>query len=147
MSQAIHVTVAAVIERAGRYLMVEETIDSRQVFNQPAGHLEAGESILQAAAREVLEETARAFTPTGLVGIYRWEAPNGVTFVRFAFTGSVGDPQPGRDLDAGITATHWLTETELNARRQQLRSPLVLRCIRDATERPALPLDCLHDLA
>lgn len=144
---AIHVTVAAVIKRDAHYLLVEERIGGQPVFNQPAGHLEPGESLQEAVIREVLEETARSFTPTGLVGVYRWQSPAGDTFVRFTFTGSVGEPLPGRSLDPEITATHWLDRPALTARRDCMRSPLVLRCIDDAMINPPLPLDCLHEVA
>ena len=95
------VTVAAVIERGGRFLLVEEAIDGRRVLNQPAGHLDPGESLVQACVREVMEETAHRFTPTSLVGIYRWHyAPRDVTFLRFTFSGNVGEDTRGK-LDNG----------------------------------------------
>lgn len=147
MSKPFHVTVAAVIERDGRYLMVEETVDGRRVLNQPAGHLEADESLQQAVVREVLEETARPFTPTGLIGVYRWVSPAGPIFIRFAFSGQAGEPEPGRALDPDIERTLWLSEDALSARHDQLRSPLVLRCIRDARDHGSQPLDLLRDLA
>lgn len=142
-----HVTVAAVIARDGRYLMVEETVDGRRVFNQPAGHLEPDESITAAVVREVLEETARPFTPTGLIGIYRWRSAAGEVFVRFAFSGEAGEPEPGRPLDPDINATLWLSEADLAARADRLRSPLVLQCIRDLRDHGSRPLDLLRDLA
>src|SRR4051812_25790578 len=98
-------TVAAVIERDGKFLLVEEEIDGRRVLNQPAGHLDPGESIVHACTREVMEETGHPFTPSGLVGIYRWHyAPKDVTFLRFCFRGNVSDPAPGAKLDKEILA-------------------------------------------
>ncbi len=147
MNYPIHVTVAAVIEQAGRFLLVEEHIDGQAVFNQPAGHLEQGESLLEAARREVLEETAHPFEPRALVGIYQYELPRkSRTYVRFCFSGTVGDPQPGRKLDKEIIATHWLTLEEIEARGELLRSPMVLQCIRDYLAGSALPLDSLRHL-
>lgn len=146
MTWAPRVTVAAVIAQDGRYLLVEELDQGRRVFNQPAGHLEPGESLVDAVVREVLEETARPFNPTGLIGTYRWVSPAGLTFLRFAFAGDAGEPLPGRALDADIQDTLWLTEAEIAAREPQLRSPLVLACIRDAQRGDTQPLSVLHDL-
>ena len=147
MSCPIRVTVAAVIERAGRFLLVEERIDGRTVFNQPAGHLERGESLLEAVRREVLEETAHPFEPRALVGVYQYELPRkSRTYVRFCFSGEVGEPLPGRRLDDEIIATHWLTLEEIEARGELLRSPMVLQGIHDYLAGSALPLDSLHHL-
>ncbi len=139
------VTVAAVIERGGRYLLVEEHTSHGLRLNNPAGHLEAGESLLQAVVREVLEETACAFTPGHLVGVYLAHLPRGdtgITYLRFAFAGSVGEPEPGRALDDGIVRTLWLTPAEIEASRDRHRSPLLLRCVQDhiAGRRYALDL-------
>jgi 8-oxo-dGTP pyrophosphatase MutT (NUDIX family) len=140
-------TVAAVVEREGRFLMVEERIDGRVVLNQPAGHLEEGESILQAVTREVLEETAWHFRASGLVGIYRWQIPPaGDTFLRFCFVGQVADHVPERGLDEGILGTRWLGRGELEARRSSLRSPLVLRCIDDYLAGLSFPLEILREV-
>jgi 8-oxo-dGTP pyrophosphatase MutT (NUDIX family) len=126
------ITVAAVTENDGRFLVVEERINQRLVFNQPAGHVEEGESLLEAVVREVREETAWRFEPASLVGVYLWRSPlSGVTTMRFTFTGAVDDHQAHQPLDTGIIATHWLSRSELKAREQVLRSPLVLRCIED----------------
>ena len=101
------VTVAAVIERGGRFLLVEERIDGRLVLNQPAGHLDPGESLIAACRREVLEETAHAFEPRALVGVYRWHyAAKDVTFLRFCFAGEAGDADPSRKLDKEIVRLH-----------------------------------------
>ena len=126
------ITVAAVAETDGRFLVVEERIDSRLVINQPAGHVERGETLLQAVVREVREETAWLFTANELVGVYLWRHPGtGRTTKRFAFSGVVTDHRDGQPLDEGIVGTHWLTPAELKEREPQLRSPLVLRCVED----------------
>jgi 8-oxo-dGTP pyrophosphatase MutT (NUDIX family) len=126
------ITVAAVTETEGRFLVVEERIDCRLVFNQPAGHVEAGETLLEAIIREVREETAWLFTAHELLGVYLRRHPGtGRTTKRFAFTGAVSDHSDGQKLDEGIVGTHWLTRAELKRREPQLRSPLVLRCIDD----------------
>ena len=138
------VTVAAIIEREGRFLFVEEEAEGRRVLNQPAGHLDPGESLVAAVAREVLEETAHRFQPTALLGVYRWHyAPQDVTFLRFAFCGDVGDAEPGRALDREILALHWLTPQELSARRAMHRSPLVERCMEDYLAGKRFPLGAL----
>ncbi len=138
------VTVASVIERRGRYLMVEERIGGRRVLNQPAGHLEAGESLVDAAVRETLEETACRFTPTAIVGLYLWHGTGGrPTFLRVTFAGEAGEPEAGRRLDPDIHGCHWLTRDELVARPQSLRSPLVLRSIDDYLAGHRHPLSLL----
>jgi 8-oxo-dGTP pyrophosphatase MutT (NUDIX family) len=126
------ITVAAVTEQDGRFLVVEERIDRRLVLNQPAGHVEPGETLLEAVVREVREETAWHFTADKLIGVYLWRRPDtGRTTKRFTFAGAVTDHRPDQPLDEGIVATHWLTRAELEGREPQLRSPLVLRCIED----------------
>ena len=143
------VTVAAIVEHAGRFLIVEEETSEGLRLNNPAGHLDPGESLPQAVVREVLEETARAFTPGGLVGIYltRFHRPatgDDVTYLRVAFRGSVGEPLPGRTLDDGIVRTLWLTPDELRASAARHRSPLVLRCMEDHLAGCAYPLELLQ---
>jgi phosphatase NudJ len=136
------VTVAAVIERDGRFLFVEELIDGRRVINQPAGHLDPGESLAAACAREVLEETAHRFEPTGLVGIYRWYyAPKDVTFLRFCFSGNVKE-KTDRPLDKEIIGLHWLTLDQLKA-SAATRSPLVVKCVEDWLAGRNYPLELL----
>ncbi|HEX5462108.1 MAG TPA: NUDIX hydrolase [Steroidobacteraceae bacterium] len=126
------ITVAAVTETGGRFLVVEERINRRLVINQPAGHVEPGETLLEAIVREVREETAWLFTASELVGVYLWRHPGtGRTTKRFAFTGAVSDHRDGQRLDDGIVATHWLSQAELKGLEPQLRSPLVLRCVED----------------
>ena len=137
------VTVAAVIERGGRFLLVEERIDGRIVLNQPAGHLDPGESLLAACRREVLEETAHRFEPSGLVGIYRWHyAAREVTFLRFCFSGQIKGVED-RALDREIVALHWLTEGEVKSRQAEHRSPLVQKCVDDFVAGRHFPLDVL----
>jgi 8-oxo-dGTP pyrophosphatase MutT (NUDIX family) len=134
-------TVAAVVEREGRFLLVEEAIDGRRVLNQPAGHLDPGESLVAACRREVLEETAHRFEPTALVGIYRWHyASADVTFLRFCFRGRI-DGVEQRPLDRQIIALHWLTREALLARRDEHRSPLVQRCVDDYLAGRQFPLE------
>jgi NADH pyrophosphatase NudC (nudix superfamily) len=126
------VTVAALAERQGRFLLVEERIARRLVFNQPAGHVERGETLLQAVARETREETAWHFTSEAFLGAYLWRHPGtGRASLRFAFIGSVADFDARQPLDHGILRTHWLTRGQLLERETRLRSPLVLRCIDD----------------
>ena len=134
-------TVAAVVEREGRFLFVEESIDGRLVLNQPAGHLDPGESLVAACRREVLEETAHRFEPTALIGIYRWiYAPKNVTFLRFCFRGRIEGVER-RPIDKQIVGVHWLTRDELAARRSDHRSPLVQRCVDDFLAGREFPLE------
>jgi len=142
------VTVAAVIEHGGRYLLVEEETPEGLRLNNPAGHLEQGETPLQAVCREALEETARIFTPTAMLGVYlsRFRRPargEDVTYLRLAYTGTVGEPLPGQGLDAGIVRTLWLTADEVRASADRHRSPLVRRCIDDHAAGRRFPLDLL----
>ena len=147
MSPGIDVTVAAIVERDGRFLIVEEQTGQGIVFNQPAGHLEPGESLIEAVIRETLEETGYGFTPEALLGLYRWpHSDQPLTFLRVAFLGDVADPIGTVQLDAGIVATHWLTRDQLIAQPSKLRSPLVTRCIDDYLAGRRLELDCLVDV-
>ena len=135
------VTVAAVIERDGRFLMIQERIRGGLVLNQPAGHLDPGESLVHACRREAMEETAHHFEPTALVGIYRWRDPKkDFTFLRFAFRGKVGAAE-NRALDKEIVAVHWLTPQELKDRKAEHRSPLVQQCVDDFLAGRSFPLD------
>ena len=140
------VTVAAVIERNGRYLLVEEHTPEGLRLNNPAGHLDPGESPADGCAREALEETTHRFVPTALVGVYlsRFQRPatgEDITYLRFAFCGELGDVVPGRTLDDGIVRTLWLTPGEVRASAARHRSPLVLRCMEDHLAGRRFPLD------
>jgi len=136
------VTVAAVVERDGRFLIVEERIAGRLVLNQPAGHLEDGETLVAAAVREAREETAWRFAPAAMVGTYLWRNPDtGRSYLRFAFCGSVDDHRPQQALDTGIVRALWMTHEQLRAQPHRLRSPLVLRCIDDYLQGRRLPLE------
>jgi 8-oxo-dGTP pyrophosphatase MutT (NUDIX family) len=139
-----NVTVAAVVERAGKFLLVEEETSQGVRFNQPAGHLEADESILEAVKREVLEESAYHFVPQHLLGIYRWHsAASDTTYLRFAFTGEIAGHEADRPLDAGILQAVWLTPDEIRTTQAQHRSPLILRCMEDYLDNKRYPLDLL----
>lgn len=132
------------IERDGRFLFVEEIQDGRRVLNQPAGHLDPGETLLQAVAREVLEETAHRFEPTALVGIYRWKyEPEDVTFLRFCFAGRILGVEAGRRLDKEIVELRWLSLDELRALHAMHRSPLVQQCVEDYLAGRRFPLEVL----
>ncbi|MBM5811773.1 MAG: NUDIX hydrolase [Gammaproteobacteria bacterium] len=146
MSFRPDVTVAAVVERDGRFLVVQERAARRVVFNQPAGHLEEGETLLQAVIRETLEETGHGFEPEALTGLYLWRSPTNRTFLRVAFSGRVGERVNGTRLDRAIIRTVWLTRAELGHREPELRSPLVLRCIDDYLRGVRYPLALLNDL-
>ena len=139
-----HVTVAAVIERDGKFLLVEEETDSGIRYNQPAGHLECREALTDAVSREVLEETAYRFVPKYLVGVYNWrnEAKD-LTYLRFTFVGDSVGHDVGRPLDEGIIAAHWLTLDEIQARQASHRSPMLMRCIDDWLAGRRYPLDLL----
>ncbi|WP_185267881.1 NUDIX hydrolase [Halopseudomonas xiamenensis] len=139
-----HVTVATIVEDQGRYLMVEELSNNRVVFNQPAGHLEADESLIQAAHRETLEETAWTIEITGVTGVYLFRGENGVTYQRTCFTALPLTHQPELELDTGILRAHWMTLDEIHARQSELRSPLVLECILDYLNKPRYPLDLIR---
>ena len=141
-----HVTVAAVIERDGRYLMVEETIDGQLRLNQPAGHLEEDETPLQAVIREVREETGHHFEPRGLVGIYLWRQPEGRTFLRLTFHGPATAPAAPPTLDPDIERALWLTPEDIRTRQDQWRSPMVGRCLEDRLSGRSFPLELLRDM-
>ncbi|MDM0074969.1 NUDIX hydrolase [Variovorax sp. J2P1-59] len=142
-----NVTVAAVIEQVGRFLLVEEETGEGLLLNTPAGHLDPGESPAEGCARETLEETAHRFTPTALIGIYmartRREEED-ITYLRFAFTGTLGELESGRALDHGIVRTLWMTAEEIRASTARHRSPLLLQCVEDYLAGKRHPLDLIH---
>ena len=140
-----NVTVAAVVEREGHFLLVEEETERGRRYNQPAGHLDAGESLVHAVRRETLEETAYTFEPTGLLGIYQYHSDaDGVTYLRFAFTGEITAHDGQRALDHGIIRAAWLTPQEIRRESSRHRSPLVMRCIDDYLAGRRFPLDVVH---
>ena len=142
-----HVTVAAVAEHDGKYLVVEEDIHGKRVFNNPAGHLDPGESLIDAVRRETLEETGWDFEPDVVSGIYLWKNPElEATFLRVAFFGRCLKHHPERRLDHGIVAAHWLTRAELGGERFPLRTPMVLECIDDVLAGKRFPLEMLRYL-
>lgn len=143
------VTVAAVIEKDGRFLLIEEETAVGLRLNNPAGHLEPGETPAQGCAREVLEEAAHDFTPTAFLGVYLARSRKNTTgedqaYLRLAFCGELGAHHPGRPLDEGIVRTLWMTADEVRASAQQHRSPLVLRCIEDYLAGVRHPLSAVH---
>lgn len=143
------VTVAAVIEREGRFLLVEEETAEGLKLNNPAGHLDPGESPAEGCVREVLEETAHGFRPTALVGVYlarfrRASSGEDVTYLRFAFCGELGPHDTQRPLDTGIVRTLWLTPDEVRATAGRHRSPLVLRCMEDYLAGKRHPLSAVY---
>lgn len=147
MSWKPSVTVAAIAEDSGRFLVVEETIEGRLLLNQPAGHLEEGESLIEAVMRETLEETAWHFEPDSVCGVYLWRRPaNGTTYLRVAFIGRVVDHDPERPLDDGIVRTLWLSRKELESEQHRLRSPLVLQALGDYLRGERYPLGVLKSI-
>ncbi len=139
-----HVTVAAVIHRDNRFLLVEEETAHGLRFNQPAGHWEPGETLAAGTVREALEESAYDFEPEYLVGVYRWHSDESdTTFLRFAFGGKLAHHHPERALDQGIVRAVWMTMEEMRACRERHRSPLVLRCSEDYLAGKRYPLDLL----
>jgi 8-oxo-dGTP pyrophosphatase MutT (NUDIX family) len=152
-----NVTVAAVIERDGRFLLVEEHTSHGLKLNTPAGHLDPGESPAEGCAREALEETAHHFVPNALVGVYmarfqrqptasaeRRDSEEDITYLRFAFSGTLGDFDHGRPLDEGIVRTLWMTPDEIRASVERHRSPLLLQCIEDYLGGARHPLSLIH---
>ncbi len=139
-----HVTVAAVIQQGQRFLLVEEETSNGLQFNQPAGHLEAGENLIAAVMREVLEETAWQFEPEYIVSIQLWRKnPDSPSFVRVCFSGSCHSHNSAQPLDDGIVASHWLTRDQIEAERHRLRSPLVLISIDEYLSGQRYPLSLL----
>lgn len=147
MSIRPDLTVAAIVERNGQFLLVEERVANRMVFNQPAGHVERGETLVQAASREALEETAWKFTPEALVGIYLWEQPERQrSFLRVAFCGQVSGHDPQRRLDRGIERAVWMTREQVILRGSRMRTPMVLKCIDDYLAGRRYPIDIVAEM-
>lgn len=147
MSIRPDLTVAAVVEREGQFLLVEERVANRMVFNQPAGHVERGESLVAAVIRETLEETAWKLTPEALVGIYLWEQPERQrSFLRVTFCGQASDHDSQRRLDRGIRRAVWMTRDQIAMRNDRLRSPMVLKCIDDYLAGRRYPFEVVTEL-
>ena len=144
MHQLPHITVATIVERAGKFLMVKENSGGRLVYNQPAGHVEAKESLLDAAIRETLEETAWRVNLEKLLGIYQYTSPeNGITYIRHCFIAKAIEPRTDRDLDEDIAEAVWVSLGELEQRESEMRSPLVLEAIRDYRKGVSYPLSLI----
>jgi 8-oxo-dGTP pyrophosphatase MutT (NUDIX family) len=147
MSWYPHTTVATVVEDNGRFLMVEENADGEVVFNQPAGHLEAGESLIEAARRETLEETGWEVVVEKFLGLYHYTSPaNQICYVRSCFIARPLQQDESRQLDAEILQTHWLTIDEIRRLGHRLRSPVVLRVLDDYLQGIAYPLSLVNTL-
>lgn len=140
-----HITVAAVIEREGRFLFVEETDAGRRVLNQPAGHLDAGEALTEAVIREVREETCLEFAPEAALGCDLLELASGAVILRVTFCGSATPLQSPAQRDPAIHALHWLTPEQAEG-EWPLRSPLVMRSIRRYQDGLRLPLAAVGEL-
>lgn len=143
------VVVAAIAEREGKFLLVEEEVkDGRLVFNQPAGHWDPGETLIEACVRETLEETGYAFRPTALVGVFSWTLPNtDKTYLRFAFCGETGKHDPQRKLDKAIRQALWMSLDEIRACRERHRSPLLMLCIEEYLRGVRYPLELIGHCA
>lgn len=141
-----HITVATLVERDGKFLMVKEKSAGRLVYNQPAGHVEIDESLPEAAIRETLEETAWLVELERLLGIYRYTSPdNGITYIRHCFIAKAVEPRTERELDKDISEALWLSLEELEQCEAQMRSPLVLEVIRDYLEGTNYPLSIIRE--
>ncbi|MDB3966775.1 NUDIX hydrolase [Porticoccaceae bacterium] len=146
MPDKIHLTVATVVEKDSRFLMVLETKAGQQVINQPAGHVEPGEDILQAALRETMEETGWQVTISGFLGFSTHFAPfNGVTYYRMSFVAQPVGFDTQAVIDPDIDLSQWMTLDEIRAQQQQLRSPMVLSCIEDYLAGRIFPLDIFRN--
>ena len=140
-------TVAAIIEQNGKFLLVEEETDRGHRYNQPAGHLEDGETLIQAVIRETIEEAAYEFTPEALLGVYQWKhALNDTTYLRFAFIGKAGVHYPLQELDEGIVQAVWMDVDEIRDKASLMRSPQVLQCIEDYLTGISYPLEVITNL-
>lgn len=143
----VHVTVAAVVQCEGKFLFVEETVGPQTVLNQPAGHWEAGETLIEAARRETLEETGWEIEITSLLGVYEFEPPElGYGFLRFAFNATAARHHAQRKLDSGILRALWLSSGELRSQHARHRSPMVQRCVDDCLAGKQQPLSLIMHL-
>lgn len=142
-----HATVAAIVEDQGKFLLVEEETDRGNRYNQPAGHLDDNESLLDAVVRETMEETAYTFHPEALLGIYHWKHEhNDSTYLRFAYIGRVSHHQPTQALDEGIVRSVWMTVEEMREQAMLMRSPQVLKCVEDYLAGKRYPLEAITHL-
>jgi 8-oxo-dGTP pyrophosphatase MutT (NUDIX family) len=142
-----HTTVAAIVEDNGKFLLVEEVTERGNRFNQPAGHLENNETLIEAVIRETLEETAYTFKPESLLGIYHWKHEhNDTTYLRFAYIGSVSNHQPNLALDEGIIRAVWMTVDEMRSNAMLMRSPQVLTCVENYLSGQKFPLSVVTHL-
>lgn len=142
-----HVTVASIVEKDNQFLCIKELIDGKTVINQPAGHLDPNETLIDAVIRETQEETGYTIIPESLIGIYKWKHPTKhKTFIRFVFSATVTDHDPNQELDDGILEAVWPSEDELKNGDTPLRSPMVLQSIRDYRDGKRYPLDLVQDL-
>lgn len=140
-----HKTVATVVEKDGHFLIVEESVEGKVVYNQPAGHLEQGESLFDGAIRETLEETAWLVTLTGFLGLYQYTAEsNHICYVRSCFIATPRQHYPDKPLDTGVLRAVWMTRADLLKRQEQMRSPIVLKVIDDYLAGRHYPLDLVH---
>lgn len=147
MTWTPHTTVAAVIEKDGKFLVVEEESGGKIVYNQPAGHLDEGENLIEAVIRETLEETAWHFRPENVTGVYQYKSPgNETTYIRFCFSGQCNLHEPDRRLDDGIVRAIWMSYEELLREKDKLRSPMVLQCIDDYLTDKRYPLELITRL-
>ena len=141
-----HATVAAIVEREGRFLFVEEISRGKRVFNQPAGHVDENETLQNATIRETLEESGWEVKPTEIVGIYTYKAPsNDVTYYRFCYVCEAVREIPNAELDSDIIAAHWFTLDEVKAKKELLRGPLVMKCLEDYLAGKRYPLDLVYE--
>jgi 8-oxo-dGTP pyrophosphatase MutT (NUDIX family) len=142
-----HTTVAAIVEDNGKFLLVEEVTERGNRLNQPAGHLENNETLIEAVIRETLEETAYTFKPESLLGIYHWKHEhNDTTYLRFAYIGSVSNHQADLALDEGIIRAVWMTADEMRSNAMLMRSPQVLTCVEDYLSGQQFPLSVITHL-
>ena len=141
-----HVSVAAIIEKDNKFLLVEERKEGKLLLNQPAGHWENNETLIEAVIRETLEETTWHFRPTYLVGIYQWQHPNiqELTYLRFAFAGELLTQDTSLKLDDGIENTVWYNKKEIDDSAERHRSPQLIKCVEDYLNGQRYPLNCIH---